>query len=223
MQQYQQCIEFSHVLLLSLKQLLPLHLNQSQAFKIHQIAFSVYTNRHHWCQTLNFYVYGQVQQLPTITDRLGTTWENPLMHVNTDITTKGCSRVPVHTRQPIKDVSKSTNWQHTCVFSLTNPTTQNSDYFLFKDPLYPLQSTLVLHTLSNFPIRSQEQALHFSRPGTVLYFKLWIWPLMIFCRGWWLQQDLIKELICYISIFIYPKSLGIPSQTLNIHKMKPNI
>lgn len=129
----------------------------------------------------------------------------------------------VHTRQPIKDVSKSTNWQHTCVFSLTNPTTQNSDYFLFKDPLYPLQSTLVLHTLSNFPIRSQEQALHFSWPGTVLYFKLWKWPLMIFCRGWWLQQDLIKELICYISIFIYPKSLGIPSQTLNIDKMKPKI
>ena len=93
LQQYQQCIEFSHVLL-SLKQLLPLHLNQSQAFKIHQIAFSVYTNRQHWCQTLKLYIYGQMQQLPTITDRLGTIWENPWMHVNTDIDTKGCSRVP---------------------------------------------------------------------------------------------------------------------------------
>ncbi|KAK1567097.1 hypothetical protein Q3G72_008142 [Acer saccharum] len=80
-------------------------------------------------------------------------------------------------------------------------------------PSYPLLSTLVFHTLLDPPIKGH-LVLYFNWFGTVPHFKLRQQCMLLFHIDRCLCQDLIKELICNISVFIYFETLCIPSQTL---------
>ncbi|KAK0589418.1 hypothetical protein LWI29_014089 [Acer saccharum] len=81
-------------------------------------------------------------------------------------------------------------------------------------PSHPLLSTLVFHTLLDPPIKGH-LVLYFNWFGTVPHFKLRQRCMLLFHIDRCLCQDLIKELICNISVFIYFETLCIPSQTLD--------
>lgn len=79
----------------------------------------------------------------------------------------------------------------------------------------PLQFALVFHSMLNFTSSWECLTNNLSRFCGVLQFKLGILPVVLFCAWRSILKDFLEKFVCNISILIYPKTLGIPFQSLS--------